>query len=105
MLRLWLQRSARDGQSTACLYAFDLIWLEAQDLRGVELIGRRRMLAKALKKAGSALRFSEHMGGADGEVLFRHACPMGLEASDSKRLASRYVSGSCRSWVKVKNPV
>jgi ATP-dependent DNA ligase len=33
---------SRDGQATACLYAFDLIWLEAQDLRGVELIGRRR---------------------------------------------------------------
>ena len=30
--------------------------LEAQDLRGVELIGRRRMLHKALKKAGPALR-------------------------------------------------
>jgi len=39
---------SRDGQATACLYAFDLIWLEAQDLRGIELIGRRRMLQKAL---------------------------------------------------------
>jgi ATP-dependent DNA ligase len=46
-----------DGQASACLYAFDLLWLEAQDLRGVELIGRRRMLQKALKKAGPALRF------------------------------------------------
>ena len=45
-----------DGQASACLYAFDLIWLEAQDLRSVELIGRRRMLHKALKKAGPALR-------------------------------------------------
>jgi len=37
-----------NGQASACLYAFDLMWLEAQDLRGVELIGRRRMLQKAL---------------------------------------------------------
>ena len=79
---------SRDGQSTACLYAFDLIWLEAQDLRGVELIGRRRMLQKALKKAGPALRFSEHMAGADGEAMFRHACAMGLEGIVSKRVAS-----------------
>ena len=70
-----------DGQSTACLYAFYLIWLEAQDLRGVELIGRRRMLHKALKKAGPALRFSEHMEGADGEAMFRHACGLDSKAS------------------------
>ena len=28
-----------DGQATACFYAFDLLWLEAQDVRGLELIG------------------------------------------------------------------
>ena len=39
---------SNDGQASACLYAFDVMWLEAQDLRGVELIGRRRMLQKAL---------------------------------------------------------
>src|SRR5215203_3250910 len=93
-----------DGKASACLYAFDLLWLEAQDLRGVELIGRRRMLVKALKKAGPALRFSEHMEGADGEAMFRHACAMGLEGIVSKRVASRYKSGSCVAWVKVKNP-
>ena len=62
------------------------------------------MLQKALKKAGPALRFSEHMAGADGEAMFRHACAMGLEGIVSKRVASRYKSGSCSRWVKVKNP-
>jgi bifunctional non-homologous end joining protein LigD len=95
---------SRDGQATACLYAFDLLWQETQDLRGVELIGRRRMLQKALKKAGPALRFSEHMAGADGEAMFRHACAFGLEGIVSKRATSRYKSGSCLAWVKVKNP-
>ena len=84
---------ARDGEASACLYAFDLLWLEAQDLRGVELIGRRRMLQKALKRAGPALRFSEHMEGADGEAMFRHACALGLEGIVSKRVTSRYKSG------------
>src|SRR4051812_18205026 len=79
---------SRDGQSTACLYAFDLIWLEAQDLRGVELIGRRRMLAKALKKAGPALRFSEHMAASEGEAMFRHACALGARSA-SPRATSR----------------
>jgi ATP-dependent DNA ligase len=36
--------------------------------------------------------------------MYRHACGMGLEAIVSKRVESRYRSGRCRSWVKVKNP-
>ena len=62
------------------------------------------MLHKALKKAGPALRFSEHMEGADGEAMFRHACGLGLEGIVSKRATSRYRSGRCAAWVKVKNP-
>ena len=62
------------------------------------------MLQKALKKAGPALRFSEHMAGAAGEAMFRHACALGLEGVVSKRITSRYKSGACKSWVKVKNP-
>jgi ATP-dependent DNA ligase len=31
----------RDGQRTACLYAFDPLHLRATDLRPVELVGRR----------------------------------------------------------------
>src|SRR5829696_5269428 len=93
-----------DGQASACLYAFDLLWLEAQDVRSLELIGRRRMLQKVLKKAGPVLRFSEHLDGEHGEAMFRHACAMGLEGIVSKRLTSRYKSGACKSWLKVKNP-
>jgi bifunctional non-homologous end joining protein LigD len=93
-------RLLRDGQATACLYAFDLLFLEAQDVRGVELIGRRRMLQKVLRKAGEALRFSEHLEAAIGAAMYQHACKMGLEGIVSKRVESRYRSGRCRSWVK-----
>jgi bifunctional non-homologous end joining protein LigD len=93
-----------DGQATACFYAFDLLWLETQEVRGVELIGRRQMLQKALKKAGPVLRISEHLDATQGEAMFRHACAMGLEGIVSKRLTSRYKSGRCASWVKIKNP-
>src|SRR5688572_11509473 len=79
-----------DGQATACFY-----WLEAQDVRGLELIGRRRMLQKALRKTGEALRFSEHLSAEQGEAMFRHACAMGLEGIVSKRVTSRY-SGDSR---------
>ena len=36
--------------------------------------------------------------------MFRHACAMGLEGIVWKRLTSRYKSGACKSWLKVKNP-
>src|SRR3954466_1559047 len=93
-----------DGQARACLYAFDLLHLGRDDLRGLELIERRSLLRKHLSKAGPALKFSEHMEGPDGEAMFRHACAMGLEGVVSKRATSRYRSGRCRSWLKIKNP-
>jgi ATP-dependent DNA ligase len=36
--------------------------------------------------------------------MFRHACAMGLAGIVSKKLTSRYKSGACKSWLKVKNP-
>ncbi len=74
------------------------------DLRQVELVGRRAMLKKLLRKAGPALMFSEHMDGANGEAMFRHACALGLEGIISKRLDKPYSSGRCQHWRKVKNP-
>jgi bifunctional non-homologous end joining protein LigD len=50
------------------------------------------------------LRFPEHLSAEKGEAMFRHACAMGLEGIVSKKLTSRYKSGSCRSWLKIKNP-
>src|SRR5687767_11857896 len=62
------------------------------------------MLRKALKKAGPVLRFSEHLSAEQGDAMFRHACAMGLEGIVSKKVTSRYKSGRCPSWRKVKNP-
>jgi hypothetical protein len=55
-------------------------------------------------KAGPELLYSDHMEGDEGEAMFRHACRLGLEGIVSKRVDSRYKSGRCLSWVKVKNP-
>ena len=89
----------------ACLYAFDLLYLRADsDLRPVELVGRRAMLKKLLRKAGPVLIFSEQMDAADGERMFRRACALGLEGIVSKRLDKPYSSGRCQHWRKVKNP-
>ena len=40
---------------------------------------------------------NEHMEHPEGDVVFRHACKMGLEGIVSKRLGSRYRSGRSRT--------
>ena len=67
------------------------------------LIERRALLREHLKRARPAIIYSEHLEAKDGEGMFRHACRMGLEGIVSKRPASRYKSGRCASWVKIKN--
>jgi hypothetical protein len=57
-----------------------------------------------LRKAGAGVRLNEHLAHPDGEVVFRHACKMGLEGIVSKRLGSRYRSGRSPDWLKMKNP-
>jgi bifunctional non-homologous end joining protein LigD len=89
-----------EGQRQACLYAFDVLIVAGEDLRPMPAAGSSQAASAA---APEVLIFSEHVA-ADGEAIFRHACAMGLDGIVSKRLASRYVSGSCRSWLKVKNP-
>jgi bifunctional non-homologous end joining protein LigD len=74
------------------LYAFDLIELNGDDLRRDPLEGRKAALEMILAKAGSGIRFNEHMEG-DGETVFRHACKLGLEGIVSKRKDSAYRSG------------
>ena len=66
--------------------------LNGEDLRPLPLEERRARLRRALRGAGEALRFSEHLEG-DGEAIFRHACALGLEGIVSKRRDARYRSG------------
>jgi ATP-dependent DNA ligase len=67
----------REGCARACLYAFDLLLVGAEDLRGLTLVERRALLREHLKHTGAAIIYSEHMEGADGEAMFRHACGLG----------------------------
>jgi bifunctional non-homologous end joining protein LigD len=86
------------------LYAFDLIALNGDDLRREPLTVRKATLASVLRKARPGLVLNEHLEHEDGEVVFRHACKLGLEGIISKRLGSRYRSGRSPDWFKMKNP-
>jgi ATP dependent DNA ligase domain len=94
----------RRADGTVFLFAFDLLELNGQDLRREPLELRKRELGKLLRWAVQiGLQFNEHIA-EPGEVVFRHACKMGLEWIVSKRLGSRYRSGRSPDWLKFKNP-
>jgi bifunctional non-homologous end joining protein LigD len=81
------------GCATACLRAFDLLHLGADDVRPLTLAERRALLTEASEARRRRDPLYEHLDGADGEAMFRHACAMGLEGIVSKRVDGRYKSG------------
>jgi bifunctional non-homologous end joining protein LigD len=96
-----LIRYRRHDDSTF-LYAFDLIEQDGDDLRRNPLEVRKAALVSVLARAGSSIRFNEHIEG-DGPTVFAHACKMGLEGIVSKRKDSAYRSGRSPDWLKMKN--
>jgi bifunctional non-homologous end joining protein LigD len=65
---------------------------------------RRATRASILRKNRHGVRLNEHLEHSEGDVVFRHACKMGLEGIVSKWLGSRYRSGRSPDWLKFKNP-
>ncbi len=93
----------RGTVSEAMLYAFDLLELDGEDLRGLPLVDRKKRLARLLGRRGVGMVLSAHTAD-DGATIFQHACKLGLEGIVSKRLSASYRSGPSRDWVKIKNP-
>jgi bifunctional non-homologous end joining protein LigD len=94
----------RRHDASVFLYAFDLIELDGEDLRREPLQVRKATLASVLAKTEPGVRLNEQMDCHDGEIVFRHACQLGLEGIVSKRKASPYRSGRSPDWLKSKNP-
>jgi bifunctional non-homologous end joining protein LigD len=95
---------SRQGAPEAFLYAFDVLKLDGQDMRARSWAARRAALVSLLAGADDGVRLCEHIEDVDGAVVFRQACVMGLESIVAKRRDSRYRSGRCREWIKIKNP-
>jgi bifunctional non-homologous end joining protein LigD len=95
---------SREGAPEAFLFAFDVLELDGQDMRTKSWAARREALVRLLVGADDGVRLCEHIEDVDGAVVFRQACVMGLEGIVAKRRDSRYHSGRCREWIKVKNP-
>jgi bifunctional non-homologous end joining protein LigD len=81
-------------------FAFDLLYLDGQDLRGLPLIQRKELLREILKPA-DLVRFSDHFIG-NGPELLAGAKAQGLEGIIAKRANSFYESRRTSDWVKYK---
>jgi bifunctional non-homologous end joining protein LigD len=86
----------------AVLIAFDLLFLDGEDLRRTPLEERKRLLASILAPAPgrSAMVYSEHA--ELGDFMMKQAEGLGLEGVVSKRRDRPYVSGPTRDWLKIK---
>jgi bifunctional non-homologous end joining protein LigD len=84
-------------------FAFDLLFLDGEDLRGRPLEERKARLAALVRSSGKSLiRVSEHVAG-NGPAFFAEASRMGLEGIVSKQRGERYKAGRTTSWLKVKS--
>jgi bifunctional non-homologous end joining protein LigD len=92
------------NERRAFLYAFDLLELNGVDLRREPIEVRKATLAGILRMSRPGVCLNEHLEHSEGDVVFQHACRMGLEGIVSKRLGSRYRSGPSRDWLKFTNP-
>jgi len=85
------------------LYAFDILALDGEDLRGVPLSARKASLARLLTRRPDGIFVAPFETGEIGPDLFRAACNMGLEGMVSKRSDRPYRAGRSKDWIKVKN--
>jgi bifunctional non-homologous end joining protein LigD len=63
--------------------AFDLLYLNGHGLRALGLDERRKMLADAIGRGHSSIRFSEEVD-ADGPQFLKLACELELEGIIAK---------------------
>jgi DNA ligase D-like protein (predicted ligase) len=100
--RLGISR-ANEARSTGIAvyyYVFDLLHVDGQDVRGLPLRDRKRLLRQAVRFA-DPLRFTTHRNEA-GEEEYRKACARGDEGVIAKRADSPYRSGRSGDWLKFK---
>jgi bifunctional non-homologous end joining protein LigD len=93
---------AAEKSEDLVLYAFDLLFQNKEDLRGLPLKERKARLEKLLgSRDGTRIRFVAHLQ-SNAEAVLASACKMGLEGIVSKRLDAPYRSGRGDGWAKTK---
>jgi bifunctional non-homologous end joining protein LigD len=100
-----LQAALSDGDSASLLfYAFDLLFADGEDLRGLPLSERKarlKELLEARKGKAKQIRYVEHFE-SGGDAVLQSACKLELEGIVSKKLDAPYRSGRSEAWTKAK---
>ena len=86
-------------------FAFDLLFLNSEDLRGLPLVERKARLKKLLRRKRSRVLYVDHIE-SRGQKFFQRVCELDLEGIVAKRKDSLYrvTEKSSRDWMKIKNP-
>lgn len=92
---------ALQGGPAAGLVAFDLLWLDGEDLRARPIEERRELLESLLAGAPPELAVAAEVAGPPAAALAR-ARREGREGLVAKRPGSAYRGGRGRDWLKVK---
>jgi bifunctional non-homologous end joining protein LigD len=82
------------------LFAFDLLYVDGYDLRGVPLEERKRLLAEVLTPA-EHIRLSDVFT-VNGDAMVEAARAHGLEGIVAKLRDSKYEGRRSRDWLKIK---
>ena len=84
--------------------AFDLLWLNGQDLRPLPLIARKDRLKWVLPTRSPHMLYVDHVRATSTE-LYRLVCQLDLEGIVAKKADSPYEDNrSDPYWIKIKNP-
>jgi ATP dependent DNA ligase domain len=83
--------------------AFDLVYLNGEDLRDLPLYQRKRRLARIMPRVLSRVRLVEQIEGC-GVDFFKVACQHDLEGIVAKWAPGTYQTTGRTSWVKIRNP-
>lgn len=99
-----LQASLSEGRTDELVFfAFDLMFVDDEDLREMPLTERKDKLAAFLSGAGDdpRIRFVEHFE-TGGDAVLKSACRLSLEGIVSKQADAPYRSGRTETWAKSK---
>jgi bifunctional non-homologous end joining protein LigD len=89
-------------QRQATYFAFDLLWLNGEDLRELPLLQRKKILRSILPKKSSWIGYVSFIGHTRAKRLFELVKAKDLEGLVVKRKDGKY-SPAVR-WFKILNP-
>src|SRR5215831_17294777 len=91
-------------QRECLFFAFDLLYLNGEDLRGLPLVERKARLKRLLRRKRSRILYVDHIE-THGQGLFEKVCALDLEGIAAKRKDSLYRAAEKPSpyWIKIKN--